>query len=485
MTAYIPCNLDLTKFLQDNPPAFRYHIDKFRYIISLITEIPAFNKDILDKYAYVPIQAKMLQDRIHNYRQYLDYLLQHEILETDNHWVKDKECIGYRFTPQYHTPVKPETISLYTLVKNVDSRTKFEQRMEKKYAHLRRWFNDGLQIDYEAAIDYLYSQFKYNTKAGVENALQKFNANCVCAYRLKKHDYIFTVDDNVGRLHTNLTTMKKELRNFLTYEGKPMVSVDYANSQPCLTSVFMDERFYTLPSAEPENPGLKPNNTFLSVYNLSKPVSTFLPFTSSYSIQDILSYIMIVKSEESLTGIGFQGFIDCVCKGELYPFIQQEVKARTGVDITNKKKLKAVVFTAFFTDNRFIGQPEAEPKRIFRDLFPEVYKVYAKIKRGDSTILPRLLQTIESKLMLDRVAERIRTEYPKMVIYTIHDSIACLVGNEHYVARVMKEEMQKAIGVTPTVRFEYWKPENAYKEADLTPEPKESTAEPMRGVIGL
>jgi hypothetical protein len=443
----------------------------------LITEIPAFNKDILEKYAYVPVQAKMLQGVVHDYRRYLDYLLQHEIFETDNHWIKDKECIGYRFTPEYLTPVKAETISLYTLVKNIESRTKFEQRMKKKYAHLRRWFNDGLQIDYEAAMDYLYSQFKHNTKAGVQNALLKFNANCVCAYRLKEHDYIFTVDDNVGRLHTNLTILKKELRNFLTYEGKPLVSVDYANSQPCLTSVFMDERFYTLPSPEPESQNLRPNDNFLSIYNLSRPLSIFLPFTSPSSIQDTLSFIMLVKNRESITGIGFQPFIDCVCKGELYPYIQQEVKARTGVNITDKKKLKEVIFTAFFTDNRFIGQPEAEPKRIFRDLFPEVYKVYAKIKRGDSTILPRLLQTIESKLMLDRVAARIRTEHPEMLAYTIHDSIACVVGTEHYVSRIMKEEMQKAIGVTPTVRFEYWKPENAYKEAHIQPEPKESTAD--------
>lgn len=464
-TAFIPSNLDLENFLKDNPPRFNYHIDKFRYIISLITEIPAFNKDLLENYAYVPINAAELQRRIHNYKKYLDYLVDNGIFETDNHYVVGEECKGFRFTKQFRTLVKPEPITMYTLVKNIESKTKFEISMDKKYAHLRKWFNDKLQIDYEGAMKYLQDQYEHNEKTGMENALLKFNANSVSAYRLKEHDYIFTVDNNVGRLHTNLTILKSEIRNFLTYDGKPMVSVDYANSQPLLGSVLLDENFYTveLPSSTPINP--KP--PLFNIYKVVKPPSLFLPLSSPSSLKTIHSYIMIVKSRETYTGIGFKPYIASVSAGKLYAYIQEQVKIQTGLDITDKKELKAVVFTVLFTDNRFIGQPEAEPKRIFRNLFPDVYEVFAMIKKGDSTILPRLLQTIESKLMLDNVAKRIAKERPKMTIYTIHDSIACTVGNEDYVARVMKEEMQKAIGVTPTVKFEYWKPENVVSKSEI------------------
>ena len=72
LNVFIPSNLELEKFLQDNPPTFKYYPDKFRYIISLITEIPAFNKDILEKYKYVPIQAKKLQGKINNYKRYIE-----------------------------------------------------------------------------------------------------------------------------------------------------------------------------------------------------------------------------------------------------------------------------------------------------------------------------------------------------------------------------------------------------------------------------
>jgi hypothetical protein len=62
--------------------------------------------------------------------------------------------------------------------------------------------------------------------------------------------------------------------------------------------------------------------------------------------------------------------------------------------------------------------------------------------------------------MLDYVARRISNERPDMPIWTIHDSVVCPVGNETYVANVMKEEAQKAIGVKPKVNFEYWTPDN-------------------------
>ena len=98
----------------------------------------------------------------------------------------------------------------------------------------------------------------------------------------------------------------------------------------------------------------------------------------------------------------------------------------------------------------------AEPKRIFKQLFPSVYDVFAKIKQKDKKMLPRILQSIESKLMLDIIAKRIADEYPNMPIFTIHESIVCPVGNENYVAGVIKDEMQKAIGMNPRVSFEYW-----------------------------
>ena len=190
VNAYVPNNLNLEKFLADKPPGFKYHIDNFRYIISLITEIPAHNKDLLDRYNFVPINAQELQSRIHDYKKYIDYLLQNGIFQTDNHYIVDEKSKGYRFTAPYRTLVIPEKIDKYSLVKSLTNTSKFDFKMEKKYRYLRQWFNESLKIDYSKAMDYNSDQLKYNFQSGIENAQLKFNISCLNANRLKDHDAV-------------------------------------------------------------------------------------------------------------------------------------------------------------------------------------------------------------------------------------------------------------------------------------------------------
>jgi hypothetical protein len=115
-----------------------------------------------------------------------------------------------------------------------------------------------------------------------------------------------------------------------------------------------------------------------------------------------------------------------------------------------------MVFSVLFSSNKFIGQDEAKPKRLFKRLFPSVYDVFSYLKRKDKTFLACLLQRIESYLILDVICKRISNEYPDIPIYTIHDSIATTSGNEKHVERIMKEELTKHIGIPPTLKFDYW-----------------------------
>ena len=85
--AFLPSNLNLEQILIDNPPSFAYYIDNFKYIISLVLEIPAFNKDILVTNNYVPINKKKLQKKVRDYKLYLEYLFKNKILERDNYYI--------------------------------------------------------------------------------------------------------------------------------------------------------------------------------------------------------------------------------------------------------------------------------------------------------------------------------------------------------------------------------------------------------------
>tara|TARA_R110002167_G_scaffold88_3_gene602 strand:+ start:113 stop:613 length:501 start_codon:yes stop_codon:yes gene_type:complete len=145
-----------------------------------------------------------------------------------------------------------------------------------------------------------------------------------------------------------------------------------------------------------------------------------------------------------------------VVNGQLYDFLEKEFGKNLGVRYGNRQEVKAAVFQVLFTDNRFIGQKEAAPKKMFQGLFADVYDVFAKIKRQDSTLLPRLLQSIESYLIIDVIAKRISLEYPDAPIFTIHDSITTTEEYVERVTKIMQEELVRAIGYAPVLQTERW-----------------------------
>jgi hypothetical protein len=464
--AYIPSNLNLEIFLKEHPPRFKYNIDNFRYIIHLITEIPSFNKNMLEKNGHTLINKEELRERgIHDNKAYFQYLLKHNIIETDGYWIEGEKSQGYRFTPHYCTEMKIEPINKFTLLKAIARRKNKiiaeEKPTVKKYNYLEKWFNDDLQIDVPAAKDCLYELYKKDMKDKAPNARTKFYSNCMAVDRLGDHDFYFSQDQNVGRFHSNLTSLKKAARNHITYAGQPMVACDYGCSQVCLSAGLLNEKFFSHSSGgfSSDYSGIYSNATpIFNIYNVTASAYQYKPLFLNNTISTLHSSITLAKAQELPDNNNFTTFIRKAEEGVIYDYIAREVTAKLGRNFKDRKELKQAIFLVLFTDNRFIGQPDAEPKRIFRELFPAVYNIFNLIKRGDSTVLPRLLQTVESRLMLDHIAKRIALERPRMPIFTIHDSIVCPVGNEQYVAALMKQEMASAIGINPTVKFEYWRP---------------------------
>ena len=146
-------------------------------------------------------------------------------------------------------------------------------------------------------------------------------------------------------------------------------------------------------------------------------------------------------------------YITEVLKGELYEYIEKRVQELNGdYKERTRKEIKTMIFTIMFSGNK----KSSSEKDLFKQLFPSVYTMFAFIKRTKKELLPIMLQTIESKLFLDRIARRIAKERPELPIFTIHDSITTTVGNEAYVKRIMEEETIKAIGVRPSIDISLW-----------------------------
>ncbi|RCR67481.1 hypothetical protein DUE52_22020 [Larkinella punicea] len=127
-----------------------------------------------------------------------------------------------------------------------------------------------------------------------------------------------------------------------------------------------------------------------------------------------------------------------VKQGTFYEYLLQEAVKATGKTKLTRELMKKTVFTVFFSENETTSRLMQKRKEIFRDLFPNVMRLFELIKSQQHRTLALLLQNIESEIFLNRIARRIARERPDLPIFTIHDSIVTTVGNETYVKMIMR-----------------------------------------------
>ncbi|MFC6996388.1 hypothetical protein [Rufibacter roseus] len=152
-----------------------------------------------------------------------------------------------------------------------------------------------------------------------------------------------------------------------------------------------------------------------------------------------------------------QGVIDST----FYPFMKDRFEEELGVRYIDMKALKKDVLAVFYS--KVNGGPYLNArKKVFAKYFPTVVAFLDLLKGknflGDKsyTLPVTLLQRLESHLMLDRIAKRIASRNPNLPLFTIHDNLVTLEGYEDFVEGIIKEEMEKCIGVAPMVAVEPW-----------------------------
>lgn len=440
--------VDLKIYLDKYPPNFNYKIDHFYYILEYLSS--GMERGDVDKNeGYVNVNAAKLQSRIHNYKQYLDHMLNHELILTDGRYINGKKSKGYLIIGNKKTDstiINSIPIIDHVVKKNrrkdiKDYNSKLE-KTAKRYKYLTKWFNKDLKINYDLATEKtleLYPPYKRpigGKKWGEASRHTKILIASHSLFKFHKQHFYYQVDDNVRRFHSNLTNFKKELRNYLTYKGEKLVNVDIKNSQPLFSLNLFKIEFY--------NP-----ESLHNIYQYSHIFSTIPSITTNgFSL-------MLVKHLQGTDNEVFNEYINMVNSGEFYKRISDKIFPGRKF---NKKNIKVMIFTVLFSDNRFIGQPEADSKMAFKTHFPDVYKVFSLIKKKDKTILARILQMIESDIIINKVSKRISREKPEIPIFTIHDSVATIIGYEDYVAKIITEEVKNFTDLDVKLGYEYWKP---------------------------
>jgi hypothetical protein len=458
MQAYIPANLDLTKMLKEDPPSFPYDVDNFNYIFGTLIKLKAQHKDYEDE-EFIPLNAQLLQAKIRTYNKHLQYLVDKGLLKTDGQYIKGKKSRGYKVAAEYMKgELKPVAIKKKLLLKIRPAEQEKLDSFHAQYGYLTQWFNKKLRIDEKMCYGWIMNTAFNERKAGRKDALEIAQFRDVAVNMLNEGAYNLHVDDNVRRFWSNLTNMKKELRNFITYDGQRLSAIDISNSQPFFSIVLFNPNFYA--NAEDG----------FTLRNLSEAISERIA-PKLPTIQSILSkhpFFMLVKPDEKEATNDLQLYCTLVDKGRLYSYISDRYFEATGIryDLkvpAEKDKLKAAVFYTMYSDNRAfgadteVGKVHGEMKQLFRKLFPTVYRLFSLLKKAAYNDLAIILQLIESEIVVRRTAWHISQARPDIPLFTIHDSIATTEANKHYVYTQLKQQCERAIGLMPTLKIEDWK----------------------------
>jgi len=213
-----------------------------------------------------------------------------------------------------------------------------------------------VQIDYQKSIDYIDDLWE---NGEMENSKYLRNHNSVDGIQTGN---IFFKFDGYGRMHTNFTILKKEIRNrFLKIDGEPVDEVDIKNSQPFFFGLYLKQEIDELN-------------------------------------EEVIRFIDIVKN-----GLIYDEFT------ERFPL---ELKTRTDA--------KLMMFKVLFGNNN--GNRE---NNIFGELYPSVLEYIKELKSLDDTYksLSHKLQRMESDFIYGKVVSDIAKKYPHIKIFTIHDSV--------------------------------------------------------------
>lgn len=423
---------------------------------------------------FTPLSSKILRKYSPHYNLYFEYFLKTGLLEMKERrrFPGVHECRRYRLSSDVRQSIYSDKAPFATITNERfnDAPTDLKQHemsetfLEAK--HLSNWYNDKLTINYTEAIEHLQC-----TSSPDEEIAKKWFIESI-----KNNDYYGvrnTLTDN--RMHSNLTNLPREMRQFLRYDGEDLVNFDIKCSQP----------FFLLGIIK----GLieKPDeiSSLVFLYNKNKNKKGRL---NKEQNKELRSYIL-QNLKKTLSSKGFRKewevFKNWVLSSDLYNeldmiLVPEDVEdeyiicketnlwgrdifveyaeRKSEKKITIKKlkiypdkrsMIKVIVLNILYggTTNR------CEEFHRFYQKFPKLCEVLDLIKIYNVDALAVWLQQTESKCIIDVVTKKIALLYPEMPLFTIHDSIATTRSWSEKVdlAYIISHMIEDEIGFKPIV----------------------------------
>ena len=429
------------------------HRKNFEFLVYIVNTVyrryqMAFNMAIkhhwsidIDKWA-VPIYSK-IYDRIlgSNYLDYVNILEQWGVIGRSRSYIKGTKdvpgkCKHYWFTKEFlsyvqrylHTRAQEEAGDIakrqggvrVVMVTNPILYRKLAERAEEvhceqmKLPEIKELYEDltHFSIDEQKSHDILGEMVSNGAipperMTSEMNKVKLFNSYSTDKYAL------YCKRDAYGRVHTNITQMKKEVRkSCISCDGKPTVEIDIKSSQGAFLYRVLDR--YISKFDGREHIVIFPIGGFAEAY---------------WKVEDTWDCVDNFHKE-------LEVYRNLLVSGSLYEFFLSYVNKTLHINV-DRNKVKKEFLTCLFC-GKFYSRKKHKLvgaiQKLWKEKFPNLYKAIQIIKRGHYAELAHELQRTESHLIFSIVYRRIKDEL-HCPVCTVHDSI---IVAEEYAERAKK-----------------------------------------------
>lgn len=372
-------------------------------ILDMVNRITIFHKRDTDySNNFIDIPISYFKNIIQNkdcFKDSMDYLKSNSILECDNIYSKERgKAFGYKINDNFFSKLVQVKVNKPTLTKRICTNiNKEKSRVNDKYKTYKSFFVNNFKVDYKKALNYI--NYNLNTSLcrnflpkDIVKSINKYNHQLMSISAINDGDLFFRHNKTNGRIDTNLTNLKSDLKQFISISG--LVQIDISNSQPYILSLYL-------------NPSLCRNF-------LDEDYSKYKSWTE---------------------------------KGVFYENFMKEYFNRKGI-LLKREEIKDIMFCIFYSKNTSY----LKEKEVFKSIFPSVYSIIEKEKITKHNQLAIKMQQLESEICIDIICQELDKEGIKY--FTIHDAWVVDKFDEIKVKEIIEREFIKKYKSKPTLKIE-------------------------------
>lgn len=389
-----------------------------------------------DYLGFIDIPKYYFDSIIKNYKEYINYLIENDIILSDNVYSKESgKALGYKFNDKYISKLTSIDIENNVLkrriIKNVNEKNNVVNKQLKTY---KEYFLKTFKIDYNSSIDYLDNWFndeieKIQTQLIISSTninssnvteiifnpnnhkglnkqkidkylksykkiINKYNSIFISLSSINDGNLFFRKNKTNGRIDTNLTNLKSEYKKFIT--NKDLYQIDIINSQPFILSLYLN---------------------------------------------NILSDITPLQRKE------LDLYNDWTSNGVFYEKIKMTYYNQSN-KVLDRQEIKDMMFSIYYSQNGTY----TKQKTIFKSIFPFILSIIEKQKENKHNEFAIKLQKLESEICIDIICKELDEQ--KIKYYTIHDAWLINANDIKQTEKIIIEKFIEKYNNKPELKIE-------------------------------